>query len=103
MDPADVRGLTSWLDAQGLEAGAELTIEPLSGGSSNLMFRLNRGQSRLVLRRPAQIAWIGPMKACGESSGFWLPWMGRRFLILPQLHSARATKCLAVPSSSWST
>jgi aminoglycoside phosphotransferase (APT) family kinase protein len=56
MDLADVQKLTSWLDAEGMEAGAELTIEPLAGGSSNLMFHLRRGNSSLVLRRPAQIS-----------------------------------------------
>jgi aminoglycoside phosphotransferase (APT) family kinase protein len=56
MDLVDIERLTSWLDSEGLEVGAELTIRPLSGGTSNLMFRLDRGEARWVLRRPSLVA-----------------------------------------------
>jgi aminoglycoside phosphotransferase (APT) family kinase protein len=56
MNLIEIDRLTTWLDAEGLEAGAELSIEPLSGGSSNLMFCLDRGERRWVLRRPTAVA-----------------------------------------------
>ena len=36
--------------------GAELTIDPLSGGASNEVYRLNRGGQTMVLRRPPEHA-----------------------------------------------
>jgi aminoglycoside phosphotransferase (APT) family kinase protein len=48
--------LVAWLDEQGLEPGAPLVTEQISGGASNVMFRLERGGSRWVLRRPARVA-----------------------------------------------
>jgi aminoglycoside phosphotransferase (APT) family kinase protein len=48
--------LVGWLDAQGLEPGAPLSSEPITGGASNVMFRLERGGARWVLRRPALVA-----------------------------------------------
>jgi aminoglycoside phosphotransferase (APT) family kinase protein len=52
--PPDV--LARWLDEQGLEVGQPLHVAPLSGGSSNVMFGLDRGGHRWVLRRPARVA-----------------------------------------------
>jgi aminoglycoside phosphotransferase (APT) family kinase protein len=52
----DVNALGTWLDAQGLEPGQPLAIEPLTGGSSNAMFVVARGEARLVLRRPNRVA-----------------------------------------------
>jgi len=48
--------LRDWLDAQGLETGRPLAVEPLPGGSSNAMFTVARGHARWVLRRPARVA-----------------------------------------------
>jgi aminoglycoside phosphotransferase (APT) family kinase protein len=56
MSLLDPVALTSWLDAQGLEVGEELEVEPLGGGTSNAMFLVRRGQARWVLRRPAGVA-----------------------------------------------
>ncbi len=56
MDLLDPERLGAWLDAQGLEAGKPITVEPLAGGTSNAMFRIDRGSGRWVLRRPAKVA-----------------------------------------------
>ena len=48
--------LADWLDAQRLEPGAPLAIEELTGGGSNAMFRVTRGASTWVLRRPRRVA-----------------------------------------------
>ena len=48
--------LTSWLDSQGLEVGEPVSIEQLTGGRSNVMFGVDRGAARWVLRRPAAVA-----------------------------------------------
>jgi aminoglycoside phosphotransferase (APT) family kinase protein len=53
---ADPARLAVWLDREGLEAGQPLTVEPLPGGSSNALFAVDRGASRWVLRRPAEVA-----------------------------------------------
>ncbi len=52
----DLERLSSWLDAQGLSAGQPTAAQPLPGGTSNVMFVVERGLSRWVLRRPAQVA-----------------------------------------------
>ena len=49
---ADATRLVTWLDAEGLEVGEPLSITPLAGGTSNVMFTVDRGASRWVLRRP---------------------------------------------------
>jgi aminoglycoside phosphotransferase (APT) family kinase protein len=56
MELVDADSLGAWLDAQDLEPGRPLKIEPLSGGSSNAMFVVERGEGRWVLRRPARVA-----------------------------------------------
>jgi aminoglycoside phosphotransferase (APT) family kinase protein len=53
---ADPDILGRWLDRQGLEPGEPLTVEPLTGGRSNAMFRITRGAGDWVLRRPAAVA-----------------------------------------------
>ena len=49
---ADATRLVPWLDAEGLEVGEPLSIAPLAGGTSNVMFTVDRGAGRWVLRRP---------------------------------------------------
>ena len=44
--------LGDWLAARGLSAGAPLQIEQLSGGASNLTFRVRTAAADWVLRRP---------------------------------------------------
>jgi aminoglycoside phosphotransferase (APT) family kinase protein len=56
MDLVDADSLARWLDTQGLEPGQPLAVEPLTGGSSNAMFVVERGQARWVLRRPTRVA-----------------------------------------------
>src|SRR5579871_3264908 len=43
--------LESYLDGEGLGEGP-VTATPIGDGASNLTYRLERGQTRLVLRRP---------------------------------------------------
>lgn len=50
------RALIGWLDGQGLEPGADLEITPIRGGRSHAMFRLERGSSTWILRRPTTVA-----------------------------------------------
>lgn len=56
MSLLDLDRVGDWLDTQDLAAGEPLSAEPLSGGTSNVMFELNRGGRRWVLRRPAGVA-----------------------------------------------
>ena len=51
--------LAKWLDVQGLEPGAQLTVSRISGGMSNESLGLVRGSQRWVLRRPAKVALDG--------------------------------------------
>ena len=49
----DETRLARWMDAEGLPgAGEPLAIEFISGGASNEIFALRRGDARLALRRP---------------------------------------------------
>jgi aminoglycoside phosphotransferase (APT) family kinase protein len=52
----DVDRLTNWLDTEGLEAGLPIAVTPLSGGTSNAMFLVDRGAQHWVLRRPSEVA-----------------------------------------------
>lgn len=56
MASLDVDGVAPWLDAQGIAPGLPIACVPIGGGASNAMFRLTRGERRLVLRRPARVA-----------------------------------------------
>jgi aminoglycoside phosphotransferase (APT) family kinase protein len=56
MNLVDTGRLGAWLDAQGQEIGQPITVQPLSGGTSNAMFLIDRGAGRWVLRRPAKVA-----------------------------------------------
>jgi aminoglycoside phosphotransferase (APT) family kinase protein len=44
--------LSSWLDERGIAPGEDLHLEPIGDGHSNPTFALDRGERRLVLRRP---------------------------------------------------
>src|SRR5271166_2075780 len=44
--------LFDWIDSRLPGRGSKLAISPISGGSSNLLFRLERAGKRFVLRRP---------------------------------------------------
>jgi aminoglycoside phosphotransferase (APT) family kinase protein len=49
----DVERLARWMDAQGLPgAGEPLTARFVTGGASNEIFELRRGDARMALRRP---------------------------------------------------
>ena len=49
----DEAALAAWMDAQGLPgAGAPISIRFISGGASNEIFEVIRGDERMVLRRP---------------------------------------------------
>lgn len=48
----DLDALGTWMDQQGLEPGAITDIEPLSGGTQNILLRFRRGGRDFVLRRP---------------------------------------------------
>jgi aminoglycoside phosphotransferase (APT) family kinase protein len=51
----DPMRLALWLDAQGLEPGAPLTVERITTGHSNETFLLRRGRAVWVLRRPPRV------------------------------------------------
>src|SRR5664279_1431347 len=44
--------LRTWLDAEGIGAGESLVVERITTGHSNEVFLVERGDRRLVLRRP---------------------------------------------------
>jgi aminoglycoside phosphotransferase (APT) family kinase protein len=52
----DVERLRAWLDAEGVEPGADLAARRISGGMSNESIGVVRNGRRFVLRRPAKIA-----------------------------------------------
>ena len=48
----DETALAAWMDAQGLTAGAPITVERITTGHSNEVFRVTRDGTVYVLRRP---------------------------------------------------
>ncbi len=48
----DAETLAAWMDTQGLVVGAPLSIERITTGHSNEVFRVTRGERVFVLRRP---------------------------------------------------
>ncbi len=51
-DLVDLGALSSWMDGKGLGHGDLKDVEPLSGGTQNVMIAFNRAKRRYVLRRP---------------------------------------------------
>jgi aminoglycoside phosphotransferase (APT) family kinase protein len=51
-DLVDAARLAEWMDTQGLEPGAAITVERITTGHSNEVFRVERGGTTYVLRRP---------------------------------------------------
>ncbi len=51
-DGVDSEALTVWMDEQGLGAGPLENIEPLGGGTQNILLKFERAGRRYVLRRP---------------------------------------------------
>ena len=56
MDSEATERLSAWLDSQRIEVGEPLVIEPLVGGTSNVMYAVDRGDYNWVLRRPPKMA-----------------------------------------------
>src|SRR5690349_15828158 len=48
----DLDRLAAWMDAQGLEAGPLHDVEPIQGGTQNILLRFRRGEREFVFRRP---------------------------------------------------
>jgi aminoglycoside phosphotransferase (APT) family kinase protein len=72
---ADGPRLGRWLSANGIADGELLGIELIAGGRSNLTYRLDLGDSRLVLRRPP----LGHVLPTAHD-------MSREFRVLSALH-----------------
>ncbi|MCR5978763.1 phosphotransferase [Gordonia jinghuaiqii] len=49
--PVDPDALAGWMDDQGLPGGDTIDLEPLRGGTQNIMVTVSRGGRRYVLRR----------------------------------------------------
>jgi len=47
----DLEALAAWMDAEGLPAGPIAAVEPLVGGTQNVLVRFERGGHTFVLRR----------------------------------------------------
>jgi aminoglycoside phosphotransferase (APT) family kinase protein len=47
----DVDALAAWMDQQGLGSGRIGNVEPITGGTQNVLMRFSRGGRRFVLRR----------------------------------------------------
>jgi len=51
-DGVDLERLGQWMDDSGLPAGPITDVQPLAGGTQNILLRFERGGQRYVLRRP---------------------------------------------------
>jgi aminoglycoside phosphotransferase (APT) family kinase protein len=54
-DLLDTAALTGWLDAR-LSGHADIRVESIQGGASNLIFRVERGEEAYCLRRPPLVS-----------------------------------------------
>jgi len=52
--PVDLAALRTWMDAQGLGAGALDKVQQLAGGTQNILLRFSRDGVDYVLRRPPE-------------------------------------------------
>lgn len=50
----DEKQLVAWMDTRGLGTGPLQNVQPLQGGTQNLLLRFTRGDQEFVLRRPPQ-------------------------------------------------
>ncbi len=70
----DAGVLGRWLDANDVPAaGEEPALKPLSGGSQNTLYLVERGGERMVLRMPGARADAPGSTACGARSGWCGP------------------------------
>lgn len=51
LSPADLTALATWMDAHGLGSGPLLSVEPVTGGTRNVMVRFERAGRDYILRR----------------------------------------------------
>lgn len=51
-DLVDLEKLRAWMDEEGLEKGDLTDVEPLAGGTQNILLKFRRGGRSFVLRRP---------------------------------------------------
>ena len=56
VDPSivDINLLTDWMDGKGLDSGPLESVEPLAGGTQNLLLRFVRNGRTFILRRPPE-------------------------------------------------
>ena len=56
VDPSivDINLLTDWMDGKGLGSGPLESVEPLAGGTQNLLLRFVRNGRTFILRRPPE-------------------------------------------------
>ena len=47
----DLGALSRWMDGQSLPSGEIADVEPVGGGTQNVMLRFHRGEREYVLRR----------------------------------------------------
>ncbi|MFI0349357.1 phosphotransferase [Actinomadura sp. 9N407] len=48
----DTEALARWLDGEGIAPGEPVEISQISGGASNEIYEIRRGDGRMVLRKP---------------------------------------------------
>ncbi len=82
----DEAALAAWMDAAGLEPGADLEVERITTGHSNELFEITRGDLVLALRRPPRT----PLSPTAHD-------MGREFRVLEAIVAAGATVPIATP------
>jgi aminoglycoside phosphotransferase (APT) family kinase protein len=73
----DEAGVAAWMDEQGLERGAPITIMRITTGHSNEVFRVERGELVAVLRRPPRT----PLSPTAHD-------MAREFHVLTAFHDS---------------
>ncbi len=82
----DEKALASWMDAEGLEPGADLDVARITTGHSNELFEITRGDLVLALRRPPRT----PLSPTAHD-------MEREFRVLEAITAAGGAVPVATP------
>ena len=84
----DVAALSTWMDEQGLGSGRIGDVEPINGGTQNVLVRFSRGGRQFVLRRgPLHLRSTSNDALCKEM--LLLDALGATDVCLPSAGNAR--------------
>src|SRR5258708_4994305 len=80
----DPERLAVWMDAQGLAPGGPISVDRITTGHSNEVFRVTRGERTFVLRRPPRTPLSPTAHAMARESGLRRAFLGHAWVRVPE-------------------